>query len=246
MSGAMVASNIDADLHCINCDYNLRGLHEDGRCPECGHPIAATTRQLKDEGEMRWLALVGRSAILIGANVLLPLFPPFNAILTAVGTWHLATPRAGATTHRRAARLLRAVALLTCLLQFLLLTAAIGGMNERDLAALAVATLAAWASAAALTFICISRIARRVRDRPGVIQARILAILAPLMLTVPALAISLQDGFHDSFFPIFVSCALITACWAGAFLIGFGIMLKRRAAPPSTSTGRFQQLLHPL
>jgi len=27
------------DLPCLNCGYNLRGLTEDGRCPECGTPV---------------------------------------------------------------------------------------------------------------------------------------------------------------------------------------------------------------
>ena len=27
------------DVPCLNCGYNLRGLEEDGQCPECGVPI---------------------------------------------------------------------------------------------------------------------------------------------------------------------------------------------------------------
>jgi hypothetical protein len=34
---------IAADLTCIFCGYNLRGLSRDGRCPECGHAVAETT-----------------------------------------------------------------------------------------------------------------------------------------------------------------------------------------------------------
>ena len=31
---------ISTDVSCINCDYNLRTLRGDGRCPECGTPVA--------------------------------------------------------------------------------------------------------------------------------------------------------------------------------------------------------------
>ncbi len=30
------------DLHCTNCEYNLRTLHFDSRCPECGTPVSTT------------------------------------------------------------------------------------------------------------------------------------------------------------------------------------------------------------
>jgi hypothetical protein len=36
---------IDSDLKCIKCDYNLRGLHVAGRCPECGKWIKETIEE---------------------------------------------------------------------------------------------------------------------------------------------------------------------------------------------------------
>ena len=36
------ATQIDQDLTCVTCGYNLRGLSPDGRCPECGELISKT------------------------------------------------------------------------------------------------------------------------------------------------------------------------------------------------------------
>src|SRR5262245_47875651 len=33
---AAVGPDDDGDWHCVHCDYNLRGLPEESRCPECG------------------------------------------------------------------------------------------------------------------------------------------------------------------------------------------------------------------
>jgi uncharacterized repeat protein (TIGR04138 family) len=33
---------LDRDLHCIGCNYNLRGLPWNGKCPECGKTVRET------------------------------------------------------------------------------------------------------------------------------------------------------------------------------------------------------------
>lgn len=33
---------LETDLPCVSCDYNLRGLPPDGRCPECATPVAVS------------------------------------------------------------------------------------------------------------------------------------------------------------------------------------------------------------
>lgn len=33
---------VEDDMACIQCGYNLRGLNDEGRCPECGTPIEKT------------------------------------------------------------------------------------------------------------------------------------------------------------------------------------------------------------
>ena len=44
------------DLPCLGCGYNQRTLATDGRCPECGHEVAATVRERGEPAAVRlWL-----------------------------------------------------------------------------------------------------------------------------------------------------------------------------------------------
>ena len=36
---------ISTDMYCIECNYNLRTLSRDGRCPECGTPVIETIQE---------------------------------------------------------------------------------------------------------------------------------------------------------------------------------------------------------
>lgn len=55
-------STIENDLLCGRCGYNLRTLKLDGKCPECGVPVARTFRgDAWREADARW-----RSDVLIG------------------------------------------------------------------------------------------------------------------------------------------------------------------------------------
>jgi hypothetical protein len=38
----VVTGNVDADIPCRKCGYNLRGLAVDGRCPECATPVGVS------------------------------------------------------------------------------------------------------------------------------------------------------------------------------------------------------------
>ncbi len=40
---------IVADVPCINCGYNLRGLNAEGRCPECGRSIPEMAKLARKE-----------------------------------------------------------------------------------------------------------------------------------------------------------------------------------------------------
>lgn len=90
---------IDRDTHCIQCSYNLRGLSERGRCPECGAPIEASLGQpdpparpdpvwarSMQAGVRLYLTAVGAWAALIVGFCVLREFPLWPATwLTVAG-----------------------------------------------------------------------------------------------------------------------------------------------------------------
>lgn len=43
---------VNGDLTCANCSYNLRGLLADGRCPECGTPVRDTLLRSEDRSNL--------------------------------------------------------------------------------------------------------------------------------------------------------------------------------------------------
>jgi hypothetical protein len=52
----LVGGNVvEGELACFGCLYDLRGQSADGRCPECGQPVAASTREDRwDRADARW------------------------------------------------------------------------------------------------------------------------------------------------------------------------------------------------
>ena len=108
---------IVADLPCVACGYNLRGLSLDGRCPECGMAVERSTRgNLLRFCEPRWVetlasgtnwilaslaASIGVSA-LSAALVFIGNIPvPWRLIVLPiwlaklVGFWKLTAPNSG-------------------------------------------------------------------------------------------------------------------------------------------------------
>lgn len=50
---------VEADLQCVCCGYNLRGLATSGSCPECGSPVATSTVGLAlEHADPEWLGRV--------------------------------------------------------------------------------------------------------------------------------------------------------------------------------------------
>ena len=67
-------SVIEVDTECIHCGYNLRGLTNEGRCPECGSPVDDSLRgNLLRHADPDWLdrlrfgASLKRSALSLGS-----------------------------------------------------------------------------------------------------------------------------------------------------------------------------------
>lgn len=59
---------LDADLPCVHCNYNLRGLTVDGACPECGRPVADSTRDDALRGaDPIWLRRAARATLALAA-----------------------------------------------------------------------------------------------------------------------------------------------------------------------------------
>jgi hypothetical protein len=73
------AGTLVVDQTCRRCGYNLRGLHRDGRCPECGTPIGLSVRgDLLRYADPSWVERLARGSkfILRGLTV---------ALLAAIG-----------------------------------------------------------------------------------------------------------------------------------------------------------------
>jgi hypothetical protein len=62
---------IDMDLQCLKCGYNLRTLHDGGKCPECGVSISELARiGWLFQSDPAWLGRMARSTIWIGVAMI--------------------------------------------------------------------------------------------------------------------------------------------------------------------------------
>jgi hypothetical protein len=79
---------IAVDHECKRCSYNLRGLREDGRCPECGTPIGlSATGDLLRFADPEWVSTVARGLTIILWMILVGIIVgAFAAALEAMET----------------------------------------------------------------------------------------------------------------------------------------------------------------
>lgn len=110
------ASAIAVDLDCKKCGYNLRGLREDGRCPECGTPVGLSTRGdllrfsdpdwvesvAKGLAIILWMILIGILMGIVGgilgrltAPVVTHAITFLTQLMSFYGVWLMTTPDPG-------------------------------------------------------------------------------------------------------------------------------------------------------
>lgn len=51
------------DTHCVTCDYDLRGLPANGRCPECNHPVQLSLIDIGQAVPLETLRRLRRSSL---------------------------------------------------------------------------------------------------------------------------------------------------------------------------------------
>ena len=105
---------VAADTPCRKCQYNLRGLSADGRCPECGTPVGFSVRgDLLRYSDPAWvgtlrvgvLCILWAIAVAIGGGIIggvatamtgsrapARLLPLGGTTVSLVGAWLLTTP----------------------------------------------------------------------------------------------------------------------------------------------------------
>jgi hypothetical protein len=89
LHGVDATGTITGTFPCRKCSYELRGLNEDGRCPECGTPVAVS---LNDDflrfSQPEWLDNLQSGARLILWSVLVSIAGGIFAVIFSQLIWH--------------------------------------------------------------------------------------------------------------------------------------------------------------
>ena len=94
--------------------------------------------------------------------------------------------------------------------------------------------LLAWTIAAMLTCVRGAQLARRFGDRPGRVQAVILALLMPLVFVSATTVLLPMAADSYGARAALVALALTLAGWSAVFFSGFAIVLFRSVPSPGT------------
>lgn len=65
------SGQLDEDVPCVQCDYNLRGLDAGGKCPECGSTIQRAIWVARiNRCDPAWLTRVARGALWLTVGII--------------------------------------------------------------------------------------------------------------------------------------------------------------------------------
>ena len=192
---------IDRDTPCRACGYNLCGLADTGRCPECGRPVAESLESAElrhsDPAWLRGMAtgltiLLRATAVSLGGAVLMLFVPSalgldalgiaVNLVAGAValyGAWLLTAPEPDAPDRAGAAPQVARVALIVALVGTLItLIGHVWGDAISLLIFGGAAELAEVVGQVAL-LLHLRRLAMRVPNYPAAARARFLIVALP-------------------------------------------------------------------
>jgi hypothetical protein len=151
---------VNGDVPCRGCSYNLRALHQDSRCPECGTPVGLSIRgDLLRFCDPHWLSRVWVGAIvsLLGIVALTALncvWGPFGffrpaqyglglvvGTVAAIGTWLLTSPDPAANESPKLvrARLIARIGLTVALMRYIFLVYRYSTLNPKITAMIGIA-----------------------------------------------------------------------------------------------------------
>ncbi len=218
-----LSAEIDADLPCSGCDYNLKGLPADANCPECGQLIARTRRFGLINSDPAWLrrqaAAVPWLAALCVTNVIRSDFSYMNFRAAAytghaltiaasgvalLACWHLSVPDTSSSpaaadedgSIRRGLRLAALLLLILNVAALPLFHRAPGSPFERPSGPPTFARPIVLAAAQFLALLLLTRLAHRAGSRSLRTHAR------ALLYVFPALPLAVLLLYRTPFFDV--------------------------------------------
>lgn len=203
------------DHECRKCSYNLRGLHCDGRCPECGTPIGLSLQgdllRFADPDWVDkvalglkiilWMILFATVAAILGgalshavSPVLAPVIHFLASLISFYGVWFITEPDPSgigedpSITARKVIRVTLVVGLVSALLQIIAAAETFSGVVTFVLGGLILLAGIVALIGVFATFVYYEKLARRIPDDRLAVRARFLKWAYTIVLAVMAVA----------------------------------------------------------
>jgi hypothetical protein len=256
-----LSPEIDADLPCSRCDYNLKGLPaDDANCPECGQPIARTLRFGLIHSDPAWLrrqaaAVPWLAALCINRisrpDFLYPNFPVAAYIghalnimaagLALFACWQLSTSDARSTEGADGDGSIRRGLRLAAVVLLGLNVAAFPLFHRAPTWLLSYAVPIAFAATQFLALLLLARLARRSGSRSLRTHARVLLYVFPTLPLAGMLLYSIPIFDLREFAEVEMAIYQTLGFIGGVALLAMLILLGRmyevlRAAAASAPT----------